>query len=92
MKGVILNLGSDGSSTQFPFSGTVEGVYGPIEKDVANELMKKNGGHPVVDKTDEWTVGERDFLGRTFNRVLFVFVPMQRPKDLTEKIRRLKDG
>jgi len=90
MKGVILDLGSDGSFPQFPVPGTVDGIFGPMEKEEAKRLMKEKGGHPVEDQEDEWTVGERDFLGRIICDVRFVFVPLYGPKDFIEKIRHLK--
>lgn len=92
MKGVILDLGSDGSFPQFPSPGTINGVYGPMEQTEARRLMEEKGGRPVADQEDEWIVGERDFLGRTFCRIRFVFIPMRSSSALAEKIRRLKDG
>ncbi len=90
MKGVILDLGSDGSFPQFPVPGTVDGIFGPMEKAEAKRLMQEKGGYPVADQEDEWTVGERDFLGRTVCRVRFVFVPLSSSAALIERIRFLK--
>jgi len=52
--------------------------------------MEEKGGHLVADQEDEWTVGERDFLGRTFCRTRFVFIPLKGLAALAEKIRHLK--
>jgi len=90
MKGVILDLGSDGSFSQFPYTGAIHGVYGPMELVDAGRLMEKNGGRLVAGQEDEWTVGERDSLGRTFRRIRFVFMPLEGLEALAEKIRRLK--
>ncbi|KKR13739.1 MAG: hypothetical protein UT43_C0036G0003 [Parcubacteria group bacterium GW2011_GWC1_39_29] len=92
MKGVILDLGSDGTFRQFPSSGDINGMYGPMEKRAAQKLMRDRGGVPVPDpdKPNEWTVGERDGLGRIVCSVRFVFVPLSSPNDLKEKIRRMR--
>jgi len=90
MKGVILDLGSDGSFPQFPYTGAIDGVYGPMKRVEASRFMEEKGGHLVADQEDEWTVGERDFLGRTFCRTRFVFIPLKGLAALAEKIRHLK--
>ena len=41
MKGVILDLGSDGSFPQFPYTGAIDGVYGPMKRVEASRFMRR---------------------------------------------------